>query len=105
MKKVKKSLLNELYELNSKSKKIKEEREFADDEVVGLTKEDLEELELIDSQIHNLLLEISAASLEKLDTSGLDTSMIVWGLLVGIGHLSISRFFKCLEVCGVEIEE
>ena len=98
-------MLNELYELNSKSMKIKEEREFADDEVVGLTKEDLEELELIDSQIHNRLMEISKTSLEELDPSGIETSMIVWGLLVGIGHLSISRFFKCLEVCGVEIEE
>lgn len=99
MKKVKKALLEELYKLNSERIKIE------DDEAAGLTQEELESLELIDSQIHNRLMEISKESTEALETSGMETSMIVWGLLVGIGHLSISRFFKCLEVCGVEIEE
>lgn len=95
MSKVKKRLLEELYNLNSerlkKSKDIDAPNEYVEAAV------------LIDSQIHNRLTEIREDI--GLDTSGVDTIMIIWGLLVGIGHLSISQFFKCLEVCGVEIEE
>lgn len=98
MKKVEKALLTEIYELNSAGKKIHDEQELAGDEHDGLSKETLENLELIDSQIHNRLTEIA-------EKQGMNTAMIVWGLLVGIGHLSISRFFGCLQVCGVEVEE
>lgn len=88
MKKVKKSLLLELYNLNTEKIKL----EDGEEPNVPFDKE------LIEPHIYSRLTVISAEA-------GMDTSMIVWGLLVGIGHLSISRFFKCLEVCGVEIEE
>ena len=89
MRQVKKALLEELYNLNSERLKI--EDDVADEEVS-------EAQELVDSRIHNRLTEITI-------TMDADTTMIVWGLLVGIGHLTISRFFKCIEVCGIEIEE
>ena len=90
MKKVKKALLEELYKLNSE--RIKIEDGVADEEAFDDTDE------LVESSIHNRLAEISA-------TVDVDTTMIVWGLLVGIGHLSISHFLNCLEVCGIKIEE
>lgn len=96
--KIKRSRINELYSLyNVRFGYMTEHMEYAltdEARAIKAHKKSVEMDEVIDAKVEEISRE-----------SGVVTTMLARKLMDALFPRSMSRYVKCLEVCGVEVEE
>lgn len=94
---IKRESIEELYELYKTA--YDSEKEYLD-----YAFEDTERSEKAHDRVAQTFVKLRELQEKLAETDGWDTANLIHGLLHAIYPRSISRYMKCLEVCGVEVE-